>query len=453
MKNLLGLLTALAVVHGLLYAFLVPPWQAPDETAHFEYARLLAEHWRPLSLSDASPALEEEIIASLYRFQAWMLTGHPTPLQQPIRLHEALFFGESRTLNRFSLAYVPYALAVRPFLAHDVVTQLYLMRIVSVILGAVVVGLAFCTAQWIEPGWPALAVGTALFLIFLPQHAFVMAVVNDGNLAEGLASLAIYLLVKMRRTGLTWPRAALCLGCVLASTQTKTTAYFLIPLVIVVGLACLRPSEIMSYVRRRAWQSLGVLILLSAVILPSVLLSAQTAYIQQLINSNLNNWGSLNFYLSNLVARDRLSFFEALWRFFQSYWLTFGWMSLLLQEARWYSVLLALSTISLIGLGLRFSLPRHHSANASHYAIPALAASLSIVIPLILFVVSPIGYPYQGRYLFAGIVPQALLLVGGWLGLFPRRYASSSLWVMISGLLVLDVVSIGFTIIPFYYHG
>ena len=73
MKHLLGLLTALAVVHGLLYAFLIPPWQAPDEIAHFEYARLLAERWRPLSLADASPALEAEVIDSLYRFQAWTL--------------------------------------------------------------------------------------------------------------------------------------------------------------------------------------------------------------------------------------------------------------------------------------------------------------------------------------------------------------------------------------------
>src|SRR3990172_4730867 len=105
MKNVLGLLTALAVVHGLLYAFLIPPWQAPDEIAHFEYARLLAERWRPLSLADASPALEAEVIDSLYRFQAWTLIGAPTPLVRPTRLLGGLFFGASSTLilHRFSL--------------------------------------------------------------------------------------------------------------------------------------------------------------------------------------------------------------------------------------------------------------------------------------------------------------------------------------------------------------
>ncbi len=163
--------------------------------------------------------------------------------------------------------------------------------------------------------------------------------------------------------------------------------------------------------------------MLGVVILPWVLFSAQMAYLQQLFNSNLNNWGSLAYYLSNLIARDKLSFFEALWRLFKSYWLTFGWMSLPLQEEGGYNILLALSTISLMGLGLRFSVQRRRVDNASPYANLALAAGLPIAILLTLFVVF-LNYPYQGRYLFAGIVPQAVLLTAGWLSLFPRRYAT-----------------------------
>jgi hypothetical protein len=105
-----------------------------------------------------------------------------------------------------------------------------------------------------------------------------------------------------------------------------------------------------------------------------------------------------------------------------------------------------------MGLGLRFSVQRRRVDNASLYANLALAAGLPIAILLILFVVF-LNYPYQGRFLFAGIVPQAVLLTAGWLSLFPRRYASLGLWVILSGLLALDIVSIGFTIIPFYYHG
>src|SRR3990172_5165946 len=101
MKHLLGLLTALAVVHGLWYAFLIPPWQAPDEIAHFEYARLFAERRKLLSLADESPALEQAIIDSLYRHRAWYRIGKPTPTERPTRLMDTPFFSRSRT--------VPYA--------------------------------------------------------------------------------------------------------------------------------------------------------------------------------------------------------------------------------------------------------------------------------------------------------------------------------------------------------
>ena len=38
----LKLILALGLLHGLLYVFLVPPWQHYDEPTHFEYAWLLA---------------------------------------------------------------------------------------------------------------------------------------------------------------------------------------------------------------------------------------------------------------------------------------------------------------------------------------------------------------------------------------------------------------------------
>ncbi len=202
-------LSALALIHGLLYAALTPPWQAPDEIAYFEYSHLLAHYWRPLTYADASPDLERQIIASLYTYHAWDYVHQAAPAQVPARLEQAPFFGRSRTLTRFSLAYVPYALAVWPWLDQPVVTQLYVMRLVSVLIGALVVVLAFQTARLVEPELPALALGASLFVLLLPQHAYILATVSDGNPAELLTSGALYLLVAMLRAGLTWRRAAL----------------------------------------------------------------------------------------------------------------------------------------------------------------------------------------------------------------------------------------------------
>jgi hypothetical protein len=38
----LALVLLVALVHGLVYIFLVPPWQHYDEPGHFEYAWLVA---------------------------------------------------------------------------------------------------------------------------------------------------------------------------------------------------------------------------------------------------------------------------------------------------------------------------------------------------------------------------------------------------------------------------
>ncbi len=40
-RRLLGLLLAMALLGGVLYAAVVPPWQSPDEPGHFEYVALL----------------------------------------------------------------------------------------------------------------------------------------------------------------------------------------------------------------------------------------------------------------------------------------------------------------------------------------------------------------------------------------------------------------------------
>jgi hypothetical protein len=454
MKKVLGVLLALAIMHGILYAVLIPPWQAPDEIAHFEYSRLLVDYWRPLAPEDASPDLEREIIDSLYRFQAWAWIGQVAPKDRPTQWWQMPFFALSRTVGaRFSMAYIPYALAVWPVVNADIVTQLYAMRAVSVLFGVGVVLLAFLTAQLIEPKSTGLAVGAALFLIFMPQHAFILATVNDGNLAELLASAAIYLLVKMLRFGITWSNAVACLGCVFASAFTKTTSYFLIPLTLVVGLALLRQKSVFSRHRHGEWKSAAILALLGAVFIFAVWDSAQAASIQRWLGSNLSNWGNLSYYLGNLTARGDLHFFSAVWNLFKSFWLTFGWMSLPLRNEAGYYLLLGLSILSLIGLVVRFFLRPRRSDSHPLYATIGLAALLPIAISMLLFVIFPENYPYQGRYVFGGIIAQALILTAGWLGLVPRHREHWAVWVMVSTLLLLDFVSIGLTIVAFYYHG
>jgi hypothetical protein len=75
----LALLVALAIARGALYAAIVPPWQSPDETGHFEYAWLLAHLRRVPVREDASPGFEGQLIDSLYHWRFGDYTRRPLP--------------------------------------------------------------------------------------------------------------------------------------------------------------------------------------------------------------------------------------------------------------------------------------------------------------------------------------------------------------------------------------
>ena len=82
-KSLLYLILALALIRGLIYASLVPPWQAPDEPAQFERAKaaLSAADW--VSTSNNGPAWYGELARSLFTFQMWDFLDSARPPYSP----------------------------------------------------------------------------------------------------------------------------------------------------------------------------------------------------------------------------------------------------------------------------------------------------------------------------------------------------------------------------------
>jgi hypothetical protein len=133
-RRFLGVLLALAFMQALLYALVIPPWQAPDETGHFEYARLIAELGHLPSSKDISPTFERELVSSLYEWRYGEFIGRPLLEQMPVRMHELpiyIFARRSRTIlgRRFSLAYLWQALFLMPLRHQDMLMQLYVARL------------------------------------------------------------------------------------------------------------------------------------------------------------------------------------------------------------------------------------------------------------------------------------------------------------------------------------
>ena len=134
---ILILIVALYLLIGGLYAVYTPAWQAPDEPAHYNYVRYLAENGRfpVLHHGDYPHAYLEQIKAA--RFPPEM------PID-PIRYE-------------FWQPPLYYMLATPFYRLFD--GALVPLRLLSLVLGAGVVALAYAIALAIRPGDTTLASG------------------------------------------------------------------------------------------------------------------------------------------------------------------------------------------------------------------------------------------------------------------------------------------------------
>ncbi len=400
----LPVLLALSVAHGIAYATMVPPWQAPDEPGHFEHSRLLADRWVLTEGIEADPALELEIIASLYENRYWDFVPHAIPDQMPARLADLnTFAGQSRTLSRPSLSYLPYALILWPIRHQDVGLQLIVLRLASVLLLPVIVWMGWRAARVLIPEDVGPAVAAAAFLALLPQHAHLTASVSDGNLTAALAAGYFLALAGAARWGLTARRAVLMGGLAVLALLSKNTALFLIPVTLV---------AIVSLARRRHGSRLGwwlgagsALVLLAA----GLLFTPRSVHLQSLSGK----WTAI--FAAESYQPDRLENYR-LWiaMTFESFWGRFGWMNIRMADATYAAVGVA-SVALVLGLVARLVMPERVTTlrrgvrrGLLLYGVSALMA-LGFVLGTFVVYYSPYGNFSQGRYLFPALIPLAVL--------------------------------------------
>jgi 4-amino-4-deoxy-L-arabinose transferase-like glycosyltransferase len=226
------LFVCLSLVRGFSYSVIVPPWQAPDEPGHVEYARLLAEKGLPLAREDISLQLQREILSSLHDFDFWQHVHQPEPEQLPESFRDDPFLVRSGTQvgDEPPLYYLIPALIFALLQPQSVLLQLYVMRWFSVLLSSLVVVVAYLTAEELFHDDRFLVVGVPIFVAFLPMFTFIGASANNDSMAALLASLAIYSLVRALKTGLS-PRSAFLVALfVVLSVSCKKTTLFTIPL-------------------------------------------------------------------------------------------------------------------------------------------------------------------------------------------------------------------------------
>ncbi len=434
-RIILALLIAVYAVCGVLYAVATPKWQAPDEPAHYNYIRTIAETGAlpVLRAGDYDPDYMEKIKAAKF----------PPHLSiDPIRY-------ESYQPPLYYVAAVPVYLVAR---AGGVDAQVLALRLFSVLLGAFVLALAYRIVYLLTRD-RRLALAVVALMATVPMHIAVTGSISNDTAAELVLAL-ILLLALLRARGEVPARRYWVLGGVLyaAALLTKSTTY--VPgAALLIAAEGLSPRSLTSSPGRgRRWVVLLPLFLLAAAISSPMFLRNFAVYgvtdplgmgrhdaivIGQPTTAEMIGRAGWRHVASDFAATS-----------FRSFWAQFGWMGVLLDD-RLYVALLLLSAAA--GLGLVFYVIRlgvREPPDAAQRAGLILATLL-----LATALLDYIGYNFkfyqpQGRYLFPALVSIAFFCVTGWREITAREHARALAVLLYLGLVALDFAALFQYIVP-----
>ncbi len=410
----LTLLLVWFLVTGALYALRTPRWQAPDEPAHFNYVRYVAQHWTP-------PVLEPGCYDQAYLER---LKSRRFPPSMSV---DAICYEAHQPPLYYYLAAVPYGLAVA--LGFD---PLLAVRLFTVVLGAGVVLVSAAIGLHLFPERPLVAVSAAGVVATVPMHVAMLASANNDALAELVLGLAVWQMVRLLRRPRTAPRDWYLLGVLLgAGMLTKTTTYIAIPMALAVAWWRWRGIPGGSFLRT-AGAPLAVALLFA---LPWFARNSLTY-------GGLDVLG-LRRHEAVVVGQPRtaqwlqeLGALRLAKRFvfttFHSFWGQFGWMAAPLPSAV-YSVLWLVSALGLAGVVLRLWSARRlwPTSTPSAYRLLLLWVGLNLLAYgwyNLTFV------QHQGRYLFPSLPALALFLVLGLHEWFVPRYRPLVSVALVGGL-------------------
>ncbi len=393
------------VAIGTLYAWRVPAWQTPDEPAHYNYIRQLAQ-------TGAFPVIEMGDYD-----QAFLSEKVQPPKARPDAPLDAVQY-EDHQPPLF------YALAVPVFALFD--GALLPLRLFSLLIGALTIVFAYAALLTLFPTQPAIAPLVCAVVALIPQHVHMMAGLNNDALAEALIALTVLLCTRLllgagSSQGESGPSPRLLVGVGIVvglSFLTKATAYLTLP----VALAAVLGATWRRQTLKSVALALGVVIVIAVVIgLPWWLRSMQVYGGLDFLGLQRHN----EVVVGQPTTREWLAQFgpaNYLLRMaqttFQSFWGQFGWMSVVM-NAWMYALLLGFTGLSMLLFAAwwirttlmpagRPALTAAQRQTLSLYALLGLGALAGFIWYNLQFV------QHQGRYLYAGLIPFGTAIALGW---------------------------------------
>lgn len=224
------------------YAILTPPWEAPDEPAHYLYVAQLAERWRPPLQPNVrqtrSFSQDYPYISSNHQWYQPALGYLPSALE--FKIIESLAPEQlPRQIPPLNPLYSTNSVKYPNLFVHTPSNMflvwggnagLLIIRVLSSLWGLVVICAAYQIGILIEKGDDALGIAAAAAIAFLPQFTFINASVRGDTIANAIGALVFLLSAQLMLAKNSSKWRFLGLGFLLAlGVLAKQTFLYLLP--------------------------------------------------------------------------------------------------------------------------------------------------------------------------------------------------------------------------------
>ena len=230
----LVLCLAIALVHGIIYVFMIPPWFHYDEPNHFEYAWLIANRHQLPKPGDYDQEMRRAVAISELQnhfYDTWPSKPDLNPSKGPV------YIGPASQLNDPPLYYIVASL---PLWIMDrtggygaIETQVIAVRLVSLLFYLITIWIAWgLMGELTSPTHP-LRWMVPLCMAMLPSFTDIMTAINSDAGAVAFFSLFLWGAIRLVHKGFSWKNIFWAGITAILCAFIKSTTLFAIPLFLI----------------------------------------------------------------------------------------------------------------------------------------------------------------------------------------------------------------------------
>jgi hypothetical protein len=419
-----GMILCLYLLLGIGYSVLMPPWEAPDEPAHYVLAANLARIGKFSSIEANYEAHQPQ---PYYRLAGIPLKWLYAQDRSWIEAHRP----DANYDNlRTEVPVIPWTAENYRFLP-----GLYTLRWLNVLIGAAAVWVNHAALRRLVPEHPRTALTASIFLALIPQFLHITAAVSNDPL--GILAGAVLFRVLAEIATRPVRMAGYLLAGVAAVALPLGSKLSAVPM----GIAVLLAAALRARAARgTSWWVVGATVagLIGLAVLAGIAMPETGAIWLRIFSERL----LLVFdgALEGETVRLMLAQLAA------TFWGQVGWIGAGLPG--W--VVASLTGLAGIGFGSAAWAAWRERGSAHpgwNWALAAAAIALAIVVRNGFYTISN-----QGRLLFPALGAIAFVIVTGWERLLPDRVRVRLPWVVGGMWLVVNLWLVFAKIIPIYFQ-